>query len=165
MLAPAILLFFLSTSLIRDSAANRQVDAPCKLVEKTTVRYFEEHDFYTSTTLGENIIVDVGNHKEALTPLGKPLSLNRFSVHKYTLPRHLSPLKSYDNFRLEGHVALVKATDGSCNVTLRFGISAYEWVWSLGMIDDGYRSNFISNGVLERLYIDPITDLSKDGRP
>ena len=53
---------------------------------------------------------------------------------------------------------MAKATEGSCNATLRFEISAYEWVWA-PVFDDGYRSKFSSNGTLERLYIDQIGDL------
>ena len=147
MLAPAIALFFLFAPTTSDSAASRQIAAPCRLVEDRAVQYFEEHDFYTITkTEADEIIVDLGSHKNASTPSGKPLSLNRFSVRKYTLPRHLSPLKAYENFRAEGHLRLVKGTGGSCNATLRFEISAYEYVWSLGMIDGGYPSKFISNG-------------------
>ena len=165
MLAPAITLFFLLTPAVSDPTVRRQIPAPCRLVEEKAIRYLEEHDFYTSTKAdGDEIIVDLGNHKNASTPSGKPLSLNRFSVHKYTLSRHLSPLKAYEDFRLEGHLRLVKATEGSCNATLAFEISAYEWVWSLGMIDDGYRSKFISNGKLERLYIDLIAGLLTNGK-
>jgi len=54
---------------------------------------------------------------------------------------------------------LIKTTEQSCDVMLRFEISAYEWVTALAVIDDGYRSKFISNGTLERLYIDAISDI------
>lgn len=105
----------------------------------------EEHDFYTvRKTQG---IIDLGSRKDASTPSARPLPLNRLSIHKYTLPRHLSPLKGYSTFNLEGHLRLAKATVASCNATLRFEISAYEWVWALVVIDDGYRSNFIPNGI------------------
>jgi hypothetical protein len=130
------------------------------LVEERAIQYLDEHDFYTRRkTEDDDVIIDLGNRKDASTPSARPLSLNRASIHKYALPRHLSPLKAYDDFRLEGHLRLAKATEGSCNATLRFEISAYEWVWALAVIDDGYRSKFISNGTLERLYIDPIGDL------
>ena len=141
-----------------DSSASRQIAAPCQSVEERAVQYFKEHDFYAVTaTTDAGIFIHLGNGKNALTPSGKPLSLNRFSIHKYSLPRHLSPLKTYD-FRLEGDIRLAKATAGSCNATLRFEISAYEWVWALAVIDDGYRTQFSSNGTLERLYIDAIGD-------
>ncbi len=160
MLAPALALLLLFAPAPVDSTASRQIAAPCPLVEKRAIQYLEEHDFYTSSkTAGDDILIDLGNDKDASTPSARPLVLNRFSVHKYTLPRHLSPLKAYYDFRLEGHLRLTGANESSCNATLEFEISAYEYVWALGVIDDGYRSKFISNGVLERLYIDAIGDL------
>jgi hypothetical protein len=142
------------------SAASRQIDAPCRLIEDGAIQFFEEHDFYTiRKTKDDDIVIDLGNRKNASTPSAKPLSLNRSSIRKYTLPRHLSPLRTYDDFRLEGHLTLTKVTEGSCNAALSFDISAYEWVWALAVIDDGYRSKFISNGTLERLYFDSISDL------
>ena len=159
MLAPAISLLFLWAPEV-DSVASRQIAAPCRLVEERAIQYLKAHDFYTrKKTEDGDIIIDLGDRKDASTPSAKPLSLNRFSIHKYTLPRHLSPLRAYADFRLEGHFRLTTATEGSCNATLRFEISAYEWVWALAVIDDGYRSKFISNGTLERLYIEPIGDL------
>ena len=152
MLAPAITLFFLWASEV-DSVASRQIAAPCRLVEERAIQYLNAHDFYTRRKTGDgDIIIDLGNRKDASTPSAKPLSLNRFSVHKYILPRHLSPFKAYADFRLEGYFRLTTATEGSCSVTLRFEISAYEWIWTLAVIDDGHRSKFISNGTLERLY-------------
>jgi hypothetical protein len=68
-------------------------------------------------------------------------------------------MKAYDNFQLEGHLRLAKTSEESCNASLSFGITAWEWVWALGLIDDGYSSRFFSNGTLERLYIDAIGDL------
>lgn len=159
MLAPVFTLLSLLPSPNADSTASRQIAAPCQMVEKKAVQYFEEHDFYIKKQAeGDDIVVDVGNHKDASTPSTKLLSLNRHSIHKYTLPRHLSPAKSYADFRVKGHLRLAKVAEASCHVTLRFDISAYEWVWSLAAIDDGYRSNFISNGTLEKLYIDPIAE-------
>lgn len=166
MSASAITLLLLLTPYTADSAASRQIAAPCPVVEKRAAQYFEEHHFYTKRTdEGDNNIVELDGRKDASTPLGKPLSLNRSSVRKYTLPRHLSPLKSYDDFRLEGHLTLAKATEGTCNATLRFEISAYEWVWSLPAIDDGYQSKFISNGTLEKLYIESFGDLFTKAEP
>jgi hypothetical protein len=130
------------------------------LVEERAIQYFEAHDFRTSSKTEEGyILIELGNHKEASTPSAKPLTLNRTTVKKYTMPRHLSPFRTYADFRLEGRLRLVKATEGSCDATLSFEISAYEWVWALGVIEDGYRSRFISNGTLERLYIEPMGDL------
>jgi hypothetical protein len=166
MLAPALALLVLFAPTTDDSDASRQVAAACPVVEKRAIQYLEEHDFYTSSkSEGDKIFIDVGNDKDASTPSAKPLSLNRFSVHKYTQRRHLSPLKAYYDFRLEGHLLLARATDGSCNASLQFDISAYEYVWALGMIDDGYRSTFISNGTLERLYLDAISDLFTKIKP
>jgi len=159
MLAPVLTLLFLLPPPNGDSAASRQIAVPCQVVESKATQYFEEHDFYTKTQAeGDDTVVDLGNRKDASTPSAKPLLLNRHSIHKYTLQRHLSPAKSYADFRVEGHLRLAKAAEASCNVTLHFEISAYEWVWSLAAIDDGYRSNFISNGTLEKLYIDPIVE-------
>jgi hypothetical protein len=152
------------TPMRGQSAAHRQIAAPCRLVEERAIRYLEEHDFYTrSTTEGDDIVVGLGPRKNASTPSAKPLSLNRFSIHKYTLPRHLSPLKEYD-FRLVGQLRLANTTGGFCDATLRFEFSAYEWVWALAVIDDGLRSQFISNGALERPYLDPISDLFINGK-
>jgi hypothetical protein len=142
-----------------DSSANRLITAPCHSVEEKAVQYFMDHDFYAVPAIkDDDIFIDVGNRKNASTPSGKPLSLNRFSIHKYSQHRHPSPFKTYD-FRLEGHIRLEKPTAASCSATLRFEISAYEWVWALAVIDDGYRTQFSSNGTLERLYIDAIGDL------
>ena len=160
MLVPAITLLLLLTPNAADSPTSQEIAAPCPVVEKRAAQYFGEHHFYTKRTdEGDNIVVDLDGRKDVSTPSAKPLSLNRSSVRKYTLPRHLSPLKSYDDFRLEGRLTLAKATEGTCNATLRFEISAYEWVWSLPAIDDGYQSKFISNGTLEKLYIESLGDL------
>lgn len=149
-----------------DSVAPRQIAAPCRLIEERATQYLGEHDFYTGrTTEGDDMIISLRNRTEVLTPSVKPLSLSRFSIHKYTLPRHLSPLKQYDNFRLEGHLRLAKATEGACNATLHFEFSAYEWAWPLAVIDDGYRSKFISNGRLEQLYLDSIGNLFTKTKP
>jgi hypothetical protein len=149
-----------------DSSANREIAAPCRLVEESAVQYFKEHAFYANTaTKGTDIFITLGPRTGALAPSGKPLSLDRFSIHRYSLTRHLSPLKTYD-FRAEGQLRLEEATTaGSCNASLSFDISAYEWVWALAVIDDGYRSQFNSNGELERLYLDAIGNLFQDLRP
>jgi hypothetical protein len=137
----------------------RRIDAPCRSVEESAIRYFEEHGFYARSAItGSDIIVALGPHKNASTPSAKPLLLSRVTIHKYTLPRHLSLLKAYD-FRLEGNLRLVRATDASCDASLSFDFSAFEWVWALAVIDDGVRSTLISNGTLERLYIDSISGL------
>jgi hypothetical protein len=128
MLAPTIALFFLLAErpVSADSTASRQIAAPCRLIEDNAIQYLKDHGFYTiSATKDGEVLIQLGIRKDAATPSAKPPSLNRFSIHKYTLPRHLSPLKTYD-FRLEGHLKLAKATEGSCNATLRFEISAYE---------------------------------------
>ena len=147
------------------SVAVRQIDAPCRSIEGGAIKYFEEHGFYAKSAItGNDIIVAIGPHKNASTPSAKPLSLNRNSIQKYTLPRHLSPLKAYD-FRLEGNLRLVQATEESCNASLSFDFSVFMWVWALAVIDDGVQSNFISNGTLDRLYIDPIGDLFRRVKP
>ncbi len=91
----------------------------------------------------DDLVIELVNRKHASTPSATPLSLNRFSIQRYTLPRHLSPLKAYDDFKVEGELTLTETTEGSCNATLRFNISVFEWVWALGAIDDGYRSQLI----------------------
>ena len=140
------------------AVAIRRIDAPCRSIEESAVHYFEEHGFYARSVMtGNDTIVAVGPHKNASTPSAKPLSLNRFTVHKYTLPRHLSPLKTYD-FQLKGRLRLVKAADESCDASLSFDFSAFEFVWALAVIDDGVQSELTSNGKLERLYIDSISD-------
>ena len=166
MCVPAITLLFLLAEqpVSADSTASRQIAAPCQLVEERTIQYLEDHDFFAGRkhVLGkpvDDFVIDLGNRKNASIPSAKPLSLNRFSIHKYTLPRRLSPLKAYADFRLNGKLRLTETTAESCDATLNFEISAYEWVWSLAAIDDGYRSKFISNGTLERLYLDAIADV------
>ena len=162
MLMPAITLLSLMAPGAVDSAASRQISASCSLVEERAVQYFEEHNFDASRwTKGDEVTIDVYGGKGVLAPSGKPLSLNRFSIHKYTLHRHLSPLKTYDNFRLNGHLKLARAAVGLCNANLAFEIGAYEFAWPLAVIDDGYPSKFTSNGTLERLYIDAIDDSLK----
>ena len=160
MLAPAFTLLLLLNPTVADSAASRQIAAPCPLAANKAAQYFGEHHFYTQRSEeGGNITIDVDSRKDVSTPSAKLLSLSRSSIRKYTLPRHLSPFKSYSDFRLEGHLTLAKVSEGFCNATLRFDISAYEWVWSLAAIDDGYESKFVSNGTLENLYIGSFGDL------
>lgn len=106
----------------------------------------------------DELVIEFVNSKHASTPSGAPLSLNRSSIHKYTSPRHLSPLKAYRDFQADGQIVLTETNKGSCNATLSFKISAFEYVWAPVLMDDGYRSRFVSNGVLERLYIDALAD-------
>jgi hypothetical protein len=168
MFAPAITLLFLLVQQPDgfDPAARRQIAAPCSLVGDRAIQYLIDHDFFArrKMVLGKTVddhVVELVNRKHVSTPSAAPLSLNRFSIHKYTRPRHLSPLKAYADFQLDGQLKLMETTGGSCAATLLFEISAFEWVWSLAPIEDGYRSKFVSNGTLERLYIDAIGDLFK----
>src|SRR5579862_3547957 len=140
-----------------DSATSRQIAAPCGLVGDKAIQYLGDHDFFASRKMAlgkivDDLVIEFVNRKHASTPSTTPLSLDRFSIHKYTLPRHLSPLKAYTDFQAHGQIKLTETTEGSCNATLSFKVSAFEYVWALSAIDDGYRSQFISNGVLERLY-------------
>ena len=107
----------------------------------------------------DDLVIEFVNQKHASTPSRAPLSLNRFSINKYTRPRHLSPLKAYPDFQADGQIKLTETSEESCKVTLSFKISAFEYVWAPVVMDDGYRSQFISNGVLERLYIEALVDL------
>lgn len=163
MLVPALMLLFAFSPGV-DSAASQQIAAPCRLVEQRAIQYLSDHNFFAGRkhVRGkpvDDFVIDLVNRKNASTPSAKPLSLNRFTIRKYTLPRHLSPLKAYSDFTLEGQLQLTESTEGSCTATLRFEISAYEWVWAPLVFDDGFRSKFISNGTLERLYIDAVGDL------
>ena len=147
------------------AVAIRRIDAPCRSIEESGARYFEEHGFYARSAItGNETIVALAPHNNASTPSAKPLSLNRFTVHKYAHPRHLSPLKTYD-FQLKGRLRLVKAADESCDASLSFDFSAFEFVWALAVIDDGIQSKLTSNGTLERLYVDSISDLFKRAKP
>ena len=172
MLAPAITALFLLASSV-DASASRQIAAPCESVAERVFWYLTDHELNVYRKAEEGVIViDLVNRRDpityarvvALTPSGKRLALNRFSIQKYTLPRHLSPFKAYD-FQFEGQLRLAKVTEKSCSATLRFDITAYEWVWALAVIDDGYSSKFISNGTLERLYLDAIGDLFTSSKP
>jgi hypothetical protein len=69
--------------------------------QSKAIQYFEEHDFYAKIKVeGDDIVVDLGNRKDASTPSAKLQSLNRHSLPKDTLLRHLSPAKSYADFRV-----------------------------------------------------------------
>ena len=62
------------------------------MIEERATKLLEQLDFYTTRkTEGDDIVIDLGNRKDAWIPSAKPLTLNRFSIHKYTVPRHLSP--------------------------------------------------------------------------
>lgn len=129
------------------------------------MRYLEEHEFHARNAYEVNaIVVRFGNRQHPLAPSGKRLRLNRITIRKYTLPRDLSPLKAYGSFDLDGHLSLADGDEGSCRATLHFAISAYEAVW-LPVWDDGYRSKFLSNGTLERLYLDAIAGLFTAAKP
>ena len=71
-------------------------------------------------------------------------------------------MKSYTTFRASGRLSLTPASAASCAASLHFDFSAFEYVWSLAVIDDGYRSQFISNVTLERGYLDSLTALLND---
>lgn len=60
---------------------------------------------------------------------------------------------------------MAKASEEPCNASLHFEFSAFEWSWVFAVIDDGYRSKFTSNGRLERLYLDSISDLFAKSEP
>ncbi len=148
------------------SVAIQQIAVPCRLVEDRAVQSLEKHDFRTGRTIeGDDIIIALNNRTDVLTPSAKPFTLNRSSIHRYTLPRYLSPFKVYDDFRLEGRLRLAKASEEPCNASLHFEFSAFEWSWVFAVIDDGYRSKFTSNGRLERLYLDSISDLFAKSEP
>jgi len=68
-------------------------------------------------------------------------------------------MKSYTDFRLTGQLYLTPVSAKSCAASLHFDFSAFEYVWSLAAIDDGYRSQFTSNGTLERSYLDSLATL------
>jgi hypothetical protein len=65
-------------------------------------------------------------------------------------------MKSCTDFRLTGQLDLTPVSTGSCAASLHFDFSAFEYVWSLAVIDDGYRSQFTSNGTLEQSYLDSL---------
>jgi hypothetical protein len=71
-------------------------------------------------------------------------------------------MKSYTTFRASGQLSLTPVSAVSCAASLHFDFSAFEYVWSLAVIDDGYRSQFTSNGALERGYLDSLTALLID---
>ena len=143
--------------------ASRQIAVPCSVLREKADRYFTEHHFYTGAIAGDTQAgVSLGLAKDALAPSGAPLILNRSTIHRYTMHRHLSLMKSYTTFRLTGQLTLVPVSESSCAASLRFDYSAFEYVWSLAAIDDGYRSQFTSNGGLERSYLDALAALSAE---
>ena len=135
------------------------------MVREKANQYFMEHHFFTGAIAGDTSAgVSLTPAKNALAPSGKPLELSRSSIHRYTLHRHLSPMKSYTSFRVMGQLSLTPVSAASCTASLRFDFSAFEYVWALAVIDDGYRSQFTSNGTLERDYLDSIAALVSDDR-
>jgi hypothetical protein len=157
MISFALILSLLIGEANADSTANQRIAAPCSVVREKANQYFTEHHFRTGAITGDTGAgVSLGLTKDALTPSGAPLLLNRSSIHRYTLHRHLSPMKSYSDFRLMGQLSLTPVSGTSCAASLHFDFSAFEYVWSLAVIDDGYRSQFTSNGTLERGYLDSL---------
>jgi len=160
MLSFALTLSFLIGATGADSAVGRPIPAPCSVVREKANQYFTEHHFITGAIAGDaSAGVSLSLTKDASSPSGAPLLLNRSTVRRYTLHRHLSPMKSYTDFRLTGQLSLSPVAEESCAASLHFDISAFEYVWSLAAIDDGYRSQFTSNGTLERSYLDSLAAL------
>jgi len=160
MISSALILALLIGETNADSAAIRQIAAPCSVVREKANQYFTEHHFLTGAIAGDTSAgVSLGLTKDALAPAGVPLLLNRSTIHRYTLHRHLSPMKSYTTFRVTGKLSLTPVSAESCAASLQFNFSAFEYVWSLAVIDDGYRSQFTSNGMLERGYLDSLSAL------
>ena len=163
MLSFSLILSLLIGATGADSAAGRPIAAPCSVVREKANQYFTEHHFRTGAIAGDTGAgVSLALTKDASAPSGAPLLLNRSSVHRYTLHRHLSPMKFYTDFRLTGQLDLTPVSTGSCAASLHFDFSAFEYVWSLAAIDDGYRSQFTSNGSLERTYLDSLAALFAD---
>ena len=163
MLSSVLILSLLVGAANADSAPDRTIAAPCSVVREKANKYFIEHHFYTGAIAGDpSAGVSLGPAKDASLPSGVPLLLNRSSIHRYTSHRHLSPMKTYTDFRLTGQLSLTSVSAGLCDASLHFDFSAFEYVWSLAVIDDGYRSQFTSNGTLERTYLDSITALFAD---
>jgi hypothetical protein len=160
MLSFSLILSLLIGATGADSAADRPITAPCSVVQEKANQYFTEHHFRIGAIAGDATAgVSLLLTKDTLAASGAPLLLNRSSVHRYTLHRHLSPMKSYTDFRLTGQLDLTPVSTGSCAASLHFGFSAFEYVWSLAVIDDGYRSQFTSNGTLEQSYLDSLAAL------
>jgi hypothetical protein len=128
------------------------------VVREKADQYFIDHHFLTGAIAGDSSVgVSLGLVKDSLASSGSRLVLNRSSIGRYTLHRHLSPMKSYTTFRATGQLSLTPVSATSCTASLHFDFSAFEYVWSLAVIDDGYRSQFKSNGTLERGYLESIT--------
>jgi hypothetical protein len=160
MMSPVVILALLIGETKANSAGSRQVAAPCSVLREKATQYFTEHRFSTGAIAGDTRAgVSLSFAHDVLAPSGAPLILNRSSIHRYTLHRHLSPMKSYSDFRGSGQLSLSPVSAASCTASLHFDFSAFEYVWSLVVIDDGYRSQFISNGTLERGYLDSLNAL------
>jgi hypothetical protein len=158
MILPELILVLLGGNSDADQLASRQIAVPCSLVREKANQYFIDHHFFTGAIAGDSTAgVSLEPSKDALTPSGSPLALNRSSIGRYTLHRHLSPMKSYTTFRITGQLSLTAVSATACTASLHFDFSAFEYVWALAVIDDGYRSQFTSNGNLERGYLDSIT--------
>lgn len=163
MILPLLILAFAPAKIDAGAASHQQISAPCSVVRKMANQYFIEHHFFTGAIAGDTSAgVSLGLGPGALAPSGAPLVLSRYSIQRYTMHRHLSPMKSYSDFRVTGQLSLASVSATSCTADLHFDFSAFEYVWSLAVIDDGYRSQFTSNGVLERGYLDSITALVID---
>ena len=165
MIASALVLSLLIREAKPVPAADRRIAAPCSVVREKADQYFTGHHFLTGAIQGDSAAgVSLALTKDALTPSGRPLILNRSSIHRYTVHRHLSPMKSYTSFRLTGQLSLTPVSAASCAANLHFDFSAFEYVWSLAAIDDGYRSQFTSDGTLERGYLDSLAALVVDAK-
>ena len=160
MITSTLLLSLLTGGANAVSAVDRRIAAPCSVVRERADQYFAGMHFRTGAMAGDTgASVTLALTKDALTPSGSLLSLNRSAIHRYTLHRRLSPMKSYTDFRLTGQIYLRPVSAKSCTTSLHFEFSAFEYVWSLAAIDDGYRSQFTSNGTLERGYLDSLAAL------
>jgi hypothetical protein len=163
MLSSALILSILIGATSSGSAADGPIAAPCSVVREKANQYFTEHHFRTGAIAGDTGAgVSLAPTKDASAPSGAPLLLNRSTIHRYTSHRHLSLMRSYTDFRLMGQLYLTPVSAGSCAARLHFDFSAFEYVWSLAAIDDGYRSQFTSNGTLERIYLDSLATLFAD---
>jgi hypothetical protein len=128
MLSSALILSLLIGATSADSTADRSIAAPCSVIREKANQYFTEHHFRTGAIAGDTGAgVSLGLTKDASAPSGAPLLLNRSSIHRYTLHRHLSPMKSYTDFRLTGQLYLTPVSAESCAASLRFDFSAFEY--------------------------------------
>jgi hypothetical protein len=138
-----------------DHTADEFRDLPfkCSKVLENARLYFSTHGFTSGLLPSGELKLYPDQHP--LEASGNRISLNRFRISKYVRDGQVSPFRIYTGFSLEGTLVLVPLSE-TCRMTLSLTFSAYEW--SPFLVVDGSGQQFVSNGRLERQYLNAISD-------